>query len=366
MKYGLGGFLYVKCDYTECNNINKIPYGTRHGKRNTCWDINTKLASGMIDSGIGESMTNCLLANMNLPSVSHPTLKRRALEAGEQIVNLANDSCVKALSEEGEQANGNISASFDGAWQKRGTGKAYNSLSGHASLFGEKTKKCIAFNVKCKRCRICAVASAKKTSPRIHKCRANWTGSAKAMEPAMACDMLKDIKSKGYNVGTIIMDNDSTTIARARAEVDHDLKKRSDKNHTKKALMSSLIEMSTKRKNLKNYKVRNYIVRNVMYAAAQNKDDPERVKACIQQIVPHIFGEHEKCDKWCDYRKDPSTFRFKCLPYGKPLTDEALRQDLTKLLDRYAAKSSDMASLGSSQINESFNHMVASKAPKSR
>lgn len=34
-----------------------------------------------------------------------------------------NDMCVC-------RSDGNITASFDGAWQKRGTGKAYNSLTG--------------------------------------------------------------------------------------------------------------------------------------------------------------------------------------------------------------------------------------------
>uniref|UniRef100_A0A8W8LRA9 Mutator-like transposase domain-containing protein n=1 Tax=Magallana gigas TaxID=29159 RepID=A0A8W8LRA9_MAGGI len=54
-----------------------------------------------------------------------------------------------------------LSASFDGAWQKRVTGRAYNSLTGHASLFGEKSKKIISFSVKGKECRICAAAKSK-------------------------------------------------------------------------------------------------------------------------------------------------------------------------------------------------------------
>ena len=31
--------------------------------------------------------------------------------------------------------NGNLTASFDGAWQKRGTGRAYNSLTGKKKPF---------------------------------------------------------------------------------------------------------------------------------------------------------------------------------------------------------------------------------------
>jgi hypothetical protein len=52
------------------------------------------------------------------------------------------------------------------------------------------------------------------------------------------------------------------------------------------------------------------------------------------------------------------------LPYGKPLTDQQLRNALETLFSKYAAKADDLATLGSTQVNENFNHMVASKAPK--
>lgn len=45
-----------------------------------------------------------------------------------------------------------------------------------------------------KKCRICAAANAKTVPPRKHKCSVNWTGSAKVMEPAMACQMLKNVE----------------------------------------------------------------------------------------------------------------------------------------------------------------------------
>jgi len=42
-RYGLSGYLKVKCMYSECGLMNQIPTGSRHGK---IWDANTKLASG--------------------------------------------------------------------------------------------------------------------------------------------------------------------------------------------------------------------------------------------------------------------------------------------------------------------------------
>ena len=35
-----------------------------------------------------------------------------------------------------------------------------------------------------------------------HDCSKNWTGSAKAMEPALACEMIQDVISQGHKVCT--------------------------------------------------------------------------------------------------------------------------------------------------------------------
>jgi hypothetical protein len=72
--------------------------------------------------------------------------------------------------------------------------------TGHSTLIGEHTGKCLAYAVKCKQCRICAAAKMRDVPPRVHQCMNNWRGSAKSMEPAMACDMLRDIKNSGKRV----------------------------------------------------------------------------------------------------------------------------------------------------------------------
>ena len=82
------------------------------------------------------------------------------------------------------------------------------------------------------------------------------------MEPAMAVDMLKSMKNK-EEVGTLIMDNDSTTIARAR-----EIHKESDQNHTKKALTSALYAMQNQHKNLKNKKVLRRCKKTISYVCS--------------------------------------------------------------------------------------------------
>ena len=87
------------------------------------------------------------------------------------------------------------------------------------------------------------------------------------------------------------MDNDSTTMHHLRQEVDSSISKKTDKNHTKKALSNSLFGLAASHKILKNYKVRNYIVRLVMYAVNQNQGQPDTLGKRLEQIVPHIYGK---------------------------------------------------------------------------
>lgn len=64
---------------------------------------------------------------------------------------------------------------------------------GHSTMIGSRSKKVLDYRVKCKQCRKCNTAK-KKT----HFCARNWSGSAKAMEPAMGVEMCKNLK--GINI----------------------------------------------------------------------------------------------------------------------------------------------------------------------
>lgn len=87
------------------------------------------------------------------------------------------------------------------------------------------------------------------------------------------------------------MDNDTSTLARARREVQPDLKKKSDKNHTKKSITGALYDLANKHGQLKSPKLKSYIRMLVMAAIEQNQDDPEGVKRNLTTIVPHIYGK---------------------------------------------------------------------------
>lgn len=185
------------------------------------------------------------------------------------------------------------------------------------------------------------------------------------MEPAMACKMLKQVKQEGGKVGTFVMDRDSTTMVKVHREVNDKIQKKTDSNHIKKGLIGSLINLSQKHSSLKNIKVRTHLVKLTMYAIKQNQGKPEKVAENLKMIVPHMYDEHQACsEKWCGYKSDPENYKMTSLPHKKPLTDATAREALDNLIVQYIGKSATLASVGSTQGNESFNNMVHSKAPK--
>ena len=97
-------------------------------------------------------------------------LKKREREIGYHMEGLSEESCQEALTEEGTLSSRSYSAtsdstqnplpieidvSYDAGWQMRGSGRSYNSFSGHGSLIGRKSGKVIDFETRIKKCRIC-------------------------------------------------------------------------------------------------------------------------------------------------------------------------------------------------------------------
>ncbi|XP_062611418.1 uncharacterized protein LOC134273245 [Saccostrea cucullata] len=101
-KFGLAHVLLIKCQFTDCRLMNEVPTDSQHQTPNgrNAWDVNTKLAAGMLNEGFGETHVNSLLAALNIPSVSRKTLKNREREVGQQLGQMAEETCNKSLQEE--------------------------------------------------------------------------------------------------------------------------------------------------------------------------------------------------------------------------------------------------------------------------
>ncbi|XP_052103081.1 uncharacterized protein LOC127736559 [Mytilus californianus] len=327
---------------------------------------------------MGPVQTVNFVTALNVPCISPNNLKSREREIGKTIEEYARTSCKKALeeeylmnrndrtNEEDTQLNKSLDVSFDGGWQKRGSGRSYNSTTGHATVIGNVSGKCLHFGLKSTDCRKCNYIDEKGDAREEHDCRQNYFGSSKAMEPALAVEMVKDIEEMGYMVNSLTMDDDTTTMARLRQEVDHDVIKRSDSNHFRKNFTGDLLQLHQKHKRNISTSVTDYFVKDMLYVIKQNKGDVENLKFTIDAIVPHAFGDHSLCSSWCGYIKDPIGYRHKSLPHGKDLKGEELQQDIQTVFSKYSDNTNKLANLGSSQSNESLNYIISTKAPKSK
>ncbi|XP_061188202.1 uncharacterized protein LOC133196309 [Saccostrea echinata] len=232
-------------------------------------------------------------------------------------------------------------------------------------MIGKETGKCIAYATRNKFCRVCERAERTKKDIPEHDCRKNWSGSSKAMEPDMCIGMMKELQDSNIHVGNIIMDNDSTTVARARAEVNPALKKQCDRNHTLKQFTNKLYELK-KSKNYKelNSKTIQHLSKCFKYCISQNENDPSGMKKNLEAIGRHVFGDHSFCESWCKYLASPLTYKPWQLPYHRYLNNQDLKSDLTSLLSLYISQADKLVDLGSTQPNESLNNTIASKTPK--
>ncbi|KAJ8665596.1 hypothetical protein QAD02_007258 [Eretmocerus hayati] len=233
------------------------------------YDTNLKLATGVLDAGIGETKENTLLSVINSPTIHHSTLNKHERVVGPVIERVANASCVEAMQEEklltvafnnsqtnaGADVNNNcvstmqsvtpfgspalkdcagamqavipfrtstknncvvamqtmipFKGSFDTAWPKRG--KSHKSPSGHATVIGHFSGKIIAYDVRNSKCKQCLVNKDKH-----HDCRHNHRGSAKAMEADMAVECIlknQNLVDANCRIETLIGDDDSAAIA---------------------------------------------------------------------------------------------------------------------------------------------------------
>ncbi|KAL5012907.1 hypothetical protein ScPMuIL_011458 [Solemya velum] len=386
VRRGLGSMLYVQC---VCGVSNTITTSKTHktAKRGMpTFDVNTKAALGMFHTGMGHRQFTQLLSTLEIRGLHHTSMKTREIEISQHIHTVAQESCNDALRAEASAscnrktsivADGNVDGSlndtgtlnersqgefkYDMGWQKRGSRRAYDSKPGVGTMIGNNTGQVCAYGVRVSDCRMCQVYGNKGEVPPDHTCRKNWNGSAKAMEPDVGGTLVKEIEGKGVDVGVIIMDDDTTTMARLRKDLSHSIVKWSDINHTAKHLTNSLYSLQKKHRVLTTPTIQ-YLKKCFNYALAQNKGDVENCRSAILQIVPHAFGEHASCGTWCGYNQNPETYKHRSLT--RDFSGEILHRDLDAVFLVFANNAEKIAPGGSTKDVESFNNMAAAKAPK--
>ena len=109
-------------------------------------------------------------------------------------------------------------------WQKRSSGRAYNSRSGHGALIGKESGKVLDYGSRISNCKQCEVNESAKID-KTHSCRMNWGGSSKAMESDLAVELLNKSKTEHHHVSTLICDEDATTMAKIHKQVPFEVQK---------------------------------------------------------------------------------------------------------------------------------------------
>lgn len=251
---------------------------------------------------------------------------------------------------------------MDMGWFTRGTGRSYNSFSGSASLIGLFSKKVISYVTLNRKCKMCD----KGHDVKDHDCRCNFSGTAKAMEPHAAVLLTKNnpiLTESNIEVGVVIADNDSSSIAALKNAHDYEIVKQADKNHTSKGVVSALYKLQKSHKELKTPAIQ-YLQKCFNYCISQNVGDSDAVAKAIRNIPHHSFNNHENCGSWCSYSENPEQYKHRNI--GDGFTDPMLFEALEKLFEDLAANADKYSAGASSNPNESLNTVIVSKAPKSR
>ncbi|XP_024891144.1 uncharacterized protein LOC112466982 [Temnothorax curvispinosus] len=253
--------------------------------------------------------------------------------------------------------------SYDMKWSTRGSGRNYDSLNGFGAVIGHYSGMVLDYatcNRKCKKC------DNNDGHVPDHDCRRNFYGSAKAMEPCVGKKLVVEseiLKSQNVEVGVLIGDDDSSTIAACRSASNHPILKQSDKNHASKGVKKQLYGIQKKHKKLTKEGI-TYLHKCFTYAIAQNTGNSIAMTAAIRSIPHHAFNDHTQCGIWCGYIKNKENYDHRAVPGG--FSNQNLFQDLKEVFYKLADNAAKFACGASSNRNESLNATMASKAPKSR
>ena len=187
----------------------------------------------------------------------------------------------------------------------------------------------------------------------------------------MESEVCQDLFSKGdYKV--MITDEDGTSEAKVKSNVNADIEKWSDKNHVERILGKMLYDAKKMDFGPNNDRINDAVIDYIRslfsIALSKHKGDAKGMQDAILSIVPHAFGDHGRCGAWCRFKENPKAYKHKYLPGGKDLTGNCVRAFLEETTAKFATSEyiKKLEQLGSTQRNESLNNVIGSKVLKIR
>lgn len=253
-----------------------------------------------------------------------------------------------------------IVVSYDMGWSTRGTGRNYDSLNGFGAAIGARSGLVLDYGTCNRACKMCELGN----HPSNHDCRKNFSGSAKAMEPHVAKKVIVEseiLREQNIEVGVLIGDDDSSTIAACRAASNHPIIKQSDINHASGGVKKNLYKIQKTHGELRKDTI-TYLHRCFTYAVTQNKGNSQAMANAVRCIPYHAFNDHSMCGSWCGYVQNKENYEHTIIPGG--LQDKKLFEALVEIFSKLADNAEKFSAGASSNINESLNSSMSAKNPK--
>ena len=272
------------------------------------------------------------------------------------------------------------------AWPTKGSGRSYNSHTGFGQCVGVYSKKVLDSKIYCRVCRGCDVANRlNKKTKQNHECVKNWEGSSKSMEPAAIVDMVTNAPKKGYIIGSIVSDDDSTMKAQLRHKQEPQNPKDkgklplwiteptflADPSHRVKVVSRQFYDMNIKPIS-KGKMIAKRMKKNWGYMLSQNRNSTmKEFLSAAKAPLEHMFDNHMFCGSWCA-AKIVANNKTYIHPDGflskKNKNELKIYNDLKNITDKYGSKFFLQQSLHSfdTQTNESLNQSQAALTPKNK
>ena len=381
---GCASYLRILCE--NCG-WKKEDYSSK--KQTQCFEVNRRLVYAMRSLGKGHSGAKkfCTLMNMPPPSGAKPFAKSSHTIV-KHVKNIAKKSMANAASEirntqnAGENDIVNCPVSCDGTWQKRG----YSSQNGCVAVISVDTGKVLdaeALTQACKQCQLHAHLD--KDSVEYHlwradhnNCKANFKGSAPAMEPEGTERIFRrSITTHNLRYTELYGDGDSKShkqVKNVYSEDGIEVTKKECIGHVQKRVGTALRKLKKENPGFAGRgrltdamidKMQNYYG----IAIRSNVGDLRGMKKAVHATLFHCASNdarplHDHCPpgpgSWCGYQRNRATYKHgpglpldviaKVKPVYQRLSDDAL---LEKCLH------------GKTQNqNESLNGMVWQRIPK--
>ena len=384
-KNGCASFLFIECischwNLKFCTSINI----------QGSYEINKRFVYAMRSVGQGFSGAKKFCSVMNIP---HLPSKNNYAKISKQLRSAAYNVAKQSMKDAGSEMRSLLGynstecgVSVDGTWQKRG----FISLNGCVTAISIETGKILDVEPMCRKCKGCEVHSKwNKHSPAYHvwklnhvNCKANFDGSAPAMEPEGANRIFQRSKeTHGLHYTKFYGDGDSKSFLSVKNIYKDDglsVEKYECIGHVQKRMGAALRKLKKEKKELGGKgkltsktidKFQNYYG----MAIRSNVGNLKSMKMAILATLFHCSSSekneyHSYCpegaDSWCGFQADKAsqTNRYKGGP-GLPLNVIAeLKPVFARLSDDQLLKK---CLHGRTQnLNESFNRMIWDRVPK--